>query len=175
MRRTIIALALAGALLPGWVVPAAAQDGIVIQNNGVDSYDTASGQDNVRISQNEGSSQAIEGVGLNNEVAVGERAPRERNRKNRDKGAEELAAPVEEAPVDAGYDAYADPNAVPAEGYAEAAPQEEVAQPAEDPTLIKKLPSTGAGSGTSLPLAALAAAVAAAAFGAGSVRRRFIG
>jgi LPXTG-motif cell wall-anchored protein len=175
MRRTIIALALTGVLLSGWAIPAGAQEnGVIIQNNGVDSYDTAAGANNVRISQNPGNSQAIEGVGLNNEVAVGERAPRDRDRKNRDNAGEEMAAPMEEAPVDAGYDAYADPNAVPAEGYADAAPQEEVAQPAEQTAPIK-LPNTGSGSGTSLPLAAIAAALLAIASGAAGARRRFIG
>jgi hypothetical protein len=170
MRRTVIALAVAGALVAGWALPAGAQqDGIIIQNNGVDSYDTAAGESNVRISQNPGNSQSIESVGLNNEVAVGERAPRDRPRKNRDSG-EEVAAPVEEAPVDSGYDAYADPNAVPAEGYAEAAPQEEVAQAAPI-----KLPNTGVGGGTSLPLASLASVLAAVTCGAASLRRRFIG
>ena len=169
MRRTIIALALTGTLVSGWALPVEAQqDGIIIQNNGVDSYDTAAGESNVRISQNPGNSTAMESVGLNNEVAVGERAPRNRDRKNRD-NAEEMAAPVEAAPVDAGYDAYADPNAVHAEGYAEAVPQEEVAQAAPI-----KLPNTGVG-GMTLPLASIAAALAAAACGAASVRRRFIG
>ena len=56
MRRSIIAAALAVALLIGWAMPSLAQqNGVVIQNNGVDSSDSAAGADNVQISNAPGS------------------------------------------------------------------------------------------------------------------------
>ncbi|MDF3037409.1 MAG: hypothetical protein K0Q71_115, partial [Thermomicrobiales bacterium] len=76
MRRYLVAATLAGALLAGWGLPAGAQqNGLVIQNNGVDNSDSAAGADNVRISNNPGAGQASSGGGVNNETT---RAPRER-------------------------------------------------------------------------------------------------
>src|SRR5215218_1006703 len=80
MRRSIIAAVLAAALLAGWVMPSAAQqNGVVIQNNGVDSSDSAAGADNVRISNNPGNGQSLSGGGLNNDIGT----KQERNRKDR--------------------------------------------------------------------------------------------
>ncbi len=67
MRRSIIAAVVAAVLLTGWAMPSAAQqNGIVIQNNGVDSSDSAAGADNVRISNSPGNGQSLSGGGLNN-------------------------------------------------------------------------------------------------------------
>ena len=63
MRRSIVAAVLAAALLTGWAMPSAAQqNGIVIQNNGVSSTDSAAGADNVRISNNPGAGTSLSGV-----------------------------------------------------------------------------------------------------------------
>ena len=68
MQRSIIAAVVAAALLTGWAMPSAAQqNGIVIQNNGVDSADSAAGADNVRISNISGNGQSLSEGGLNNE------------------------------------------------------------------------------------------------------------
>jgi hypothetical protein len=172
MRRSIIAGALAVALLIGWGMPSAAQqNGVVIQNNGVDSSDSAAGADNVRISNAPGSGSSLSGGGLNNETVEG----KERNRK--DRGArnnaeaaapEEYVAPAEEyvAPAEGEYQAYA-------EEYVEPVPavEESVVDPSTQQVL--KLPSTGAGFASSMPMA-VAAALAALAFGAGSLRRRLL-
>ena len=91
---------LAAVLLTGWAMPSAAQqNGVVIQNNGVDSADSAAGADNVRISNNPGSGASLSGGGLNNETGEA----KERNRKDRGARnnaeaapAEEYAAPAEE-------------------------------------------------------------------------------
>src|SRR5688500_12746570 len=102
-RRSIVALALAGTLLSGWLVPAAAQEqGIVIQNNGVDSADSAAGVSNTRISNNPGAGQANNAPGGGNEVRRTNRE--ERNREKRDRGGGGgggEAAPVEAPPVEA--------------------------------------------------------------------------
>ena len=80
MQRSIIAAVVAAVLLTGWAVPSAAQqNGIVIQNNGVDSSDSAAGADNVRISNNPGNGRSLSGGGLNNEIGT----TKERNRKDR--------------------------------------------------------------------------------------------
>ena len=61
MRRSIIAAVVAAALLTGWAMPSAAQqNGVVIQNNGVDSSDSAAGADNVRISNSPGNGAVLE-------------------------------------------------------------------------------------------------------------------
>ncbi len=169
MRRSIIAGALAVALLIGWAMPSAAQQsGVVIQNNGVDSSDSAAGADNVRISNNPGSGASLSGGGLNNET----RQATERNRKDRGARNNAEAAPVEEyvAPVEDDYQAYA-------EEYVEPVPavEESVADPSTQQSTeqVVKLPSTGAGFTSSVPLAA-AAGFAALALGAGSLRRRLL-
>ena len=170
MRRYLVTATLAGALLAGWGLPAAAQqNGIVIQNNGVDSSNSAAGADNVRISNNPGAGQASSGGGVNNEIA---RAPRERG--NRDRGERRdrnnvvsEAAPAAAAPAEGDLQGfsdggeYADPMAAPA-----AAPQ-----PAAGEPIALQLPNTGAGHGQEIPLAVLAG-IAALAAGAGSVRMR---
>lgn len=172
MRRSIIAAVVAGALLTGWGMPSAAQqNGIVIQNNGVDSSDSAAGADNVRISNNPGNGRSLSGGGLNNEIGT----TKERNRKDRGARnnaeaapAEEYAAPAEEyvPPAEGDYQAYAD------EGYVEPVPA--VDKSLDVPTQqeqVLKLPSTGTGSMSAMPYAA-AAGVAALALGATTLRRR---
>ena len=173
MRRTIIAGALAVALLTGWSMPSAAQqNGVVIQNNGVDSSDSAAGADNVRISNSPGDGRSLSGVGLNNGTGeVNQRNRKDRGARNNAEAApaEQNAAPAEEysAPAEGDYQAYAD------EGYVEPVPvvAESVVEPLAQHVL--KLPSTGAGPTSSMPLAA-AAGMAALAFGAMSLRRRLL-
>jgi hypothetical protein len=172
MRRSIVAAVLAAALLTGWVIPSAAQqNGIVIQNNGVSSTDSAAGADNVRISNSPGAGTSLSGGGLNN--TTGE--AKERNRKDRGARnnaeaapAEEYVAPVEEyvAPAEGDYQAYA-------EEYVEPVPAVDAsgADPATQQVL--KLPSTGAGFTSSMPLAA-AAGAAGLVLGAMSLRRRLL-
>jgi LPXTG-motif cell wall-anchored protein len=172
MRRSIIAGALAVTLLMGWAMPSAAQqNGVVIQNNGVDSSDSAAGADNVRISNAPGNGASLSGGGLNNETGEA----KERNRKDRGARnnaqaapAEEYVAPAEEyvAPAEGDYQAYA-------EEYVEPVPA--VAESVVDPSTqqVLKLPSTGAGITSSMPMAA-AAGFAALALGAGSLRRRLL-
>ncbi len=170
MRRTMIAAAVAAAMLIGWAMPSAAQEsGIVIQNNGVDSADSAAGADNVRISNNPGRGASLSGGGVNNEIGTA----KERNRKDRgDRNnadaapAEEYAAPAEEyvAPVEGDYQAYA-------EEYVEPVPAVEASVDDASTQQVLKLPSTGAGFTSSLPLTAVAGIVALA-LGAMSLRRR---
>jgi hypothetical protein len=174
MRRSIIAAVVAVVLLTGWAMPSAAQqNGIVIQNNGVDSSDSAAGADNVRISNNPGAGTSLSGGGLNN--ATGE--AKERNRKDRGARnnaeaapAEEYAAPAEEyvAPAEGDYQAYA-------EEYVEPVPavEEAVVDTSAQQEQVLKLPSTGAGLASSMPLAA-AAGIAGLALGAMSLRRRLL-
>jgi LPXTG-motif cell wall-anchored protein len=166
MRRSIIAAAVAAALLMGWVMPSAAQqNGIVIQNNGVDSSDSAAGADNVSISNNPGSGRTSSGGGVNNTTGTA----KDRNRKDRGARNNAEAAPAEEyvPPAEGDYQAYAD------EGYVEpvAAAEASIADVPTEQGQVLKLPSTGAGIETSMPLAA-AAGLAALAFGATSLRRR---
>src|SRR5688500_2492090 len=102
MRRSIIAGALAMALLTGWSMPSAAQqNGVVIQNNGVESSDSAAGADNVRISNAPGSGASLSGGGLNNETGEA----KERHRKDRGARNNAEAAPAEEyvAPAEGDY------------------------------------------------------------------------
>jgi hypothetical protein len=173
MRRSIIAAVVAGALLAGWAMPAAAQqNGIVIQNNGVDSSDSAAGADNVRISNNPGNGRSLSGGGLNNEIGT----TKERNRKDRrarnnaeSAPAEEYAAPAEEyvPPAEGEYQAYAD------EAYVESVPAVE-ASVVDVPTQqeqVLKLPSTGTGSESSVPYG-IAVGLAALSLGATNLRRR---
>jgi LPXTG-motif cell wall-anchored protein len=169
MRRSIVAAVVAAALLTGWALPSAAQqNGIVIQNNGVDSSDSAAGADNVRISNNPGNGQSLSGGGLNNDIGT----KKERNRKDRGARNNAEAAPAEEyaaadeyvPPAEGDYQAYGD------EGYVEPVPAVESVVDSSSQQVLK-LPSTGAGSETSLPFAA-AAGLAALALGATSLRRR---
>src|SRR5215218_9404236 len=91
MRRSITAAVLAAALLTGWAIPSAAQqNGVVIQNNGVDSSDSAAGADNVRISNSPGNGQSMSAGGLNNSTESG----KDRNRKDRGARNNAEAAPV---------------------------------------------------------------------------------
>jgi LPXTG-motif cell wall-anchored protein len=170
MRRSLIAAVVAAALLIGWEMPSAAQEsGIVIQNNGVDSADSAAGADNVRISNNPGRGSSLSGGGVNNEIGT----TKERNRKDRGERnnaeaapAEEYAAPAEEyvAPVEGDYQAYA-------EEYVEPVPAVEASVDDASTQQVLKLPSTGAGFTSSLPVTAVAGIVALA-LGAMSLRRR---
>lgn len=177
MQRPIIALALAGVVLASCAAPSAArQDGIVIQNNGVDSTDSAAGADSVRISNSSGNGQALSAAGANNEIGT---VARERQRKDRGARnnaeaapAEEYVAPTEEyvAPAEGDYQAYTD-----AGEYVEpvAAPEQTVAVDAStQQQQVLKLPSTGVGDPGSLPLAAAAVGFAAAALGTLGLRRR---
>jgi LPXTG cell wall anchor motif len=173
VRRSIIAAVVAAALVAGWSIPSSAQEnGVVIQNNGVDSSDSAAGADNVRISNNPGNGKSSSGGGLNNNTGTA------KERKRKDRGAdnnaeaapvEEYAAPVDEyvPPAEGDYQAYAD------EGYVEPAPavSESVADVSTEPDQVLKLPSTGAGGETSMPFAA-AAGLVSLALGATSLKRR---
>ena len=173
MRRQFAAVALAGALLTGWGLPAGAQtNGIVIENNGVDSSDSAAGADSVSISNNPGAGQASSGGGVNNETVRASREPKERDRGERRAGSNAgggEAAPVEAAaaPVEGelqGYTEggeYVDPNAAPVE----------VAQPADAEPVTLQLPNTGTGAAQTAPMA-LMAGLAALAAGMGTLRLR---
>jgi hypothetical protein len=157
------------------VPPAAAQDnGLVIQNNGVNSSDSAAGADNVQISRAPGNSSSSNGAGMNNEIATVEKAPKERNRKDRDRTAVD-AAPEEAyvPPAEGEYDAYADGSewVDPAAGEMAAAP-EELSPQAVDPNLPVQLPNTGAGAGGMTPFFAIVAGIAAAGFGVLGLSRR---
>ena len=173
MRRTIAAMTLAAALLAGWTMPAAAQqNGIVIQNNGVDSSNSAAGADNVNISYNPGNAGTASGGGLNNETGT---AVRERDRKDRDARKSAEAAPVEEyvapaeeyvAPAEGDYQAYADPGE-----YVEPAPAPDANVGDASAQQVLKLPSTGIGSEASMPLAAVVTGIAGLALGFTSLRR----
>jgi hypothetical protein len=175
VRQSIVAMALAGALLGGWASSVAAQEnGIVIQNNGVDSSQSAAGADNVNVSLAPGNSSSINGPGVNNEV---ERVAKEKDRDRKDRGernsAEELVAPIEEAPAAPveGYETYTesgewvDPVAVP---------QETIAEPVDDSNAPIQLPNTGVGVFDPAPLIAVALAIAASTLGAAVVGRRIL-
>jgi hypothetical protein len=166
MQKAIVTAILGVALIGGTALPAAAQqNGLVIQNNGVDSVDSAAGADNVRISRNPGSSASNDGAGLGNEERRVVREVKDRDRGDRGGRNNAGAPPAETAPVDSGYQdysdqgAYADPVAVP----------QEIAEPADGSVAPLKLPNTGSGLASSGSLLALAAAAAAA--GALGLRR----
>jgi hypothetical protein len=173
MPRVVMGLALASALLWFWAAPSVAQQGVYIENNGVDSSNNAAGADNVRISRNPGNSASNNGAGANNEerhAVQKEKARKDRSDRN---GGGEAAPVAEDAAAPAGDDfqAYAEPTGYDdGTGYAEpaAAPQD---LPPVDPSEIVKLPSTGVGVLGAVPLAALASALAAMALGWG-IRRR---
>lgn len=174
MPRVVIGLALASALTWFWVAPSVAQQGVYIENNGVDSSNSAAGADNVRISRNPGNSASNNGAGANNEerhAVQKERARKDRGDRN---GGGGEAAPVsdEAAPAGDDFQAYAEPTGYDeGTGYAEpvAAPQD--LQPV-DPSEIVKLPATGAGASGTAPLAALALGLAAVAMGLTWLRRQ---
>ena len=180
MRRSIVALALSGVLLASWQMPSAAQQqGIVIQNNGVDSADSAAGADNVRISLNPGNGQSLSAAGANNAIGTVERQRERKDRGARNTNnveaapAEEYVAPAEEfvAPAEGEYQAYSE-----AGEYVEpvAVPEPIAAEPSTE-QLVLQLPSTGAGSVGSLPLAAALAGFVASALGTISLRRQQTG
>ncbi|MBW3632767.1 MAG: hypothetical protein KY456_07045, partial [Chloroflexi bacterium] len=152
MQQSIKALAIAGVVLAACAVPSAAQDGIVIQNNGVDSSDSAAGADSVRISNNPGNGAALSAAGANNEIGTG---VKERNRKDRGARnnaeaapAEEYVAPAEEyvAPAEGEYQAYTD-----AGEYVEpvAAPEQTAVDTTTQQQQVLRLPSTGVGDASS--------------------------
>ena len=168
MRRSIVAAVVAAALMTGWALPSAAQqNGVVIQNNGVDSSNSAAGADNVRISNNPGNGHSASGGGLNNSTATG----KDHNRKDRGARNNAEAAPVEDyaagddyvPPAEGDYQGAAD------QGYVEPAPAVEESAVASSSQNVVKLPSTGSGTESSL---SLAAGLAALALGAASLRRR---
>jgi hypothetical protein len=173
MPRVVIGLALASALMYFWAAPSVAQQGVYIENNGVDSSNNAAGADNVRISRNPGNSASNNGAGANNEerhAVQKEKARKDRSDRN---GGGGEAAPVadEAAPAGDDFQAYAEPTGYDdGTGYAEpvAAPQD--LQPV-DPSEIVKLPSTGVGAPGAAPLTALALGLAAMALG-WTLRRR---
>jgi len=172
MRRSIIAAVVAAVLFAGWAMPSTAQqNGVVIQNNGVDSSDSAAGADNVQISNNPGRGQSLSGGGLNNETGEAkDRSRKDRSARNNTDAApaEEYAAPVDEyvAPAEGDYQAYA-------EEYVEPVPEVDANMADTSAQQVLKLPSTGTGDASSLWLAA-AAAIAALALGATSLRRRLL-
>jgi LPXTG-motif cell wall-anchored protein len=180
VRKILVTAALTGALLGGSLLGVSAQDGIVIQNNGVDSSQSSAGADNVNISEAAGNSASNNGSGANNEVRTIDREERTRDRKDRsertvDEVADTSSESGEWVAEDTGtYDAYAEegtdwtePVAAPVELAAEV-------QPAPDTSgnLPIQLPNTGAGSAGAIPLAAFAAGMLSAAFGSMSWRRR---
>ena len=178
MPRVVIGLAIASALMWFWVVPGIAQEnGVYIQNNGVDSSNSAAGADNVRISRNPGNSASNNGAGANNEERHAVRAEKARKDRGDRKGGGE-AAPVAEdvaAPAGDDFQAYAEPT-----GYDEGTAYEEpVAAPQDvqgpvDPSAIVKLPSVGVGARDTVPLAALAAGIAAAVLGWSRLRGQLV-
>ena len=176
MQRSIMALAVAGVVLAAGAAPSAAQqNGIVIQNNGVDSVDSAAGADSVSISNNPGNGAALSAAGANNEIGtvVKERDRKDRGARNNAEAApaEEYVAPTEEyvAPAEGDYQAYTD-----AGEYVEpvAAPEQTVVDTSTQQQQVLKLPSTGVGDAGSLPLAAAIAGFVAAALGTMGLRRR---
>jgi LPXTG-motif cell wall-anchored protein len=170
MQRVLMAAALAAALLAGGALPAAAQqNGLVIQNNGVDSVDSAAGADNVRISRNPGNSSSNNGAGSGNEERRVVREAKDRDRGGRGGRNNAEAAPAEAAPADGGYQEYADQGS-----YADpAAVPQEIAAPDDGSAAPIKLPNTGTGTGLDVSL--LAAVAAAAAAGVAGLRRRVAG
>lgn len=166
VRQTVIAAALAGMLLAGsGVATLAQQNGIVIENNGIDNVNSAAGADNVRISRAPGSSQSNNGGGTGNEERRTVREPKDRDRGSRKNG-EAAAAPAEAAPAegdlqDYSGDGYVDPAAAP----------QEIAEPVDAAAAPIKLPNTGSGLAGSIPWSALAAG-AASMCGLAGLRRR---
>jgi hypothetical protein len=174
MRRTIVALAIAGALAGSWAMPSVAQDGIVIQNNGVNNTDSAAGADNVNVSLAAGNSSSTNGPGANNEAGQLVREEKDRTRKDRGNrnNTEELAAPVEEGavPAEGELQAYAE-----GEEWVEPAPQELVAEQAQDANAsVLQLPNTGVGGDQSPSLYMILAGAAVAALGGARLSRRLV-
>src|SRR4051794_4212441 len=131
MPRVVIGLAIACGLMWFWVAPGIAQqNGVYIENNGVDSSNSAAGADNVRISRSPGNSNSNNGAGANNEVRTTTRAEKARKDRGDRNGGGGDAAPVADdaaAPAGDDYQAYAEPtgndeSAVAAQP--EAAPQD---------------------------------------------------
>ena len=173
-----------------WVMPSAAQqNGIVIQNNGVSTSDSAAGADNVRVSNYPGNGQTSSSGGVNNASGT---AGKDRNRKDRSARnnaeaapaeeyvapAEDYAAPAEEyvapaedyvAPAEGEYQAYTDAGE-PVEPVA--APEQAAVESATQQQQVLKLPSTGVGSAGSLPLSVAVAGFVATALGTTGLRRR---
>jgi hypothetical protein len=179
VRKILVTAAVAGALLGGGHLTVSAQEGIVIQNNGVDSSQSSAGADNVNISQSNGNSASNNGSGANNEVRTLNREERTRDRKDRsERTSDEVAEAAPEGewvPEDTGtYDAYAEegtdwtePVAAPVEMAAEVQPA-----PESSGNLPIQLPNTGAGIEEVIPLAAFVAGAFSAACGSLSWRRR---
>jgi hypothetical protein len=169
----IAGLALASALCAGTLSTVAAQQGVVIQNNGVDSTDSAPGADNVNISRASGMSSSNNGAGANNEAGRVVR-DKERNRRDRqdDSATSGEMAPAEtweEAPAEGDYQAYAPEG----ELVDPAAPVEAVASEAAaslDPNLPVQLPNTGIGHDP-VSSAWAAAALIALAMGIAAIYR----
>lgn len=149
LAKVLTGMALAGALAAGMLGTVEAQQGVVIQNNGVDSTDSARGADNVNISRASGMSSSNNGAGVDNEAGRVVR-DKERNRRDRqdDAAASEEMAPAEtweEAPAEGEYQAYAPEG----EWVDPAAPADAVASDETstlDPNLPIQLPNTGKGT-----------------------------
>lgn len=171
MRRALVTAAIVGALFGGWAIgPASAQDGIVIENNGVSNSDSARGADNVNISRANGNSSSNNGAGANNEVRRVDKEPRER----KDRGNRNNDGGGEVAPAEGDYQAYTegsewvDPATGEGEFVAEA--------PVEDAVQVAapiQLPNTGSGAtDETLPFALIGAGLVVAVLGTETVRRR---
>lgn len=174
--KVIAGLALASAIGAGAIGPVAAQQGVVIQNNGVDSTDSARGADNVNISRASGMSSSNDGAGANNEAGRVVR-DKERNRRDRqdDTATSGEMAPAEtweEAPAEGDYQAYAPEG----EWIDPAAPVEAVTGEGAvglDPNLPVQLPNTGTGNGL-VSASWSAAALIASALGVAAMLRRWV-
>lgn len=164
IRRTTLAVALATVLLGGGaLVTSAQQNGLVIENNGVDNVNSAAGADNVRISRAPGNSSSNNGAGVNNEERRAVRQPKDRDRGDKGSRHNADAAPADTAPAEGDLEAYS------GDAYAEPAAPQEIAEPLAQDAAPIKLPNTGTGP-MSLPWAAIAA-VAAGVSGLASARR----
>jgi len=175
MRRILMTLALASMLVGGWALPASAQNnGLVIQNNGVDSTNSAAGADNVRISRAPGKSSSNNGGGAGNQEKKAVREPKDRKDRSGKNGggeaapADESAAAPDQGDLEgfSGDQGYVDPNAAPVEA---PQPASTASQSSNAPI---KLPNTGAGTQTPVLLLAMMAAMTAFGFGAAASRRR---
>src|SRR3954449_12461333 len=112
MPRVVIGQAVASALMWLWTAPSVAQQGVYIENNGVDSSNNAAGADNVRISRNPGNSASNNGAGANNEERHAVQKEKARKDRSDHNGGGGEAAPVAEdtaAPAGDDFQAYAEP------------------------------------------------------------------
>ncbi len=152
MRTALFALAVSMLMVGAALAPVAAQQGIVIENNGVDNSDSARGADRVNISRASGASSTTDGAGVNNESG---RVVRDKNRERKDRdsrnsngGEPAPAETLDAAPVDGEYQPYTEDGA-----WIEPVAEPEVLAPdssTSDPNLPIQLPNTGVGGSWSL-------------------------